>query len=94
MNANVSPELNWGKELKFEASPTAPSKKQMSEQDIGIQHAAINSLNAESGQKDSTERELKSPEIVVHQLVVGNILHIVHCRTTRVIKTRRPHPKS
>ena len=47
---NDSPELNWGIELKFEASPTAPSKKQMSEQDIGIQHAAINSLNAESGQ--------------------------------------------
>ena len=46
--------LNWGIELKFEASPTAPSKKQMSEQDIGIQHEATNSLNnAESGQKDS-----------------------------------------
>ena len=30
---NDSPELNWGIELKFEASPTAPSKKQMSEQD-------------------------------------------------------------
>jgi hypothetical protein len=55
LHANVSPELNWGKELKFEASPTAPSKKQMSEQDIGIQHATTNSLNAESGQKDSTD---------------------------------------
>jgi hypothetical protein len=51
---NNSPELNSRIELKLEASSTAPSKKQMSEQDIGIQHAATNSLNAESGQKDST----------------------------------------
>jgi len=50
--------LNWGIELKFEASPTAPSKKQMSEQDIGNQHEATNSLNAEPGQKDSTQRIL------------------------------------
>jgi hypothetical protein len=48
--------LNWVIELKFEASATAPSKKQMSEQDIGIQHEATNSLIAESGQKDSTHR--------------------------------------
>ena len=59
-------ELNWSIELKLEASPTAPGKKLTTDQDIWIQHAAINSLNAESGQKDSTERELKSPEIVVH----------------------------
>ena len=52
---NNSPELNWSIELKLDASPTAPSKNQMSEQDIGIQHATTNSLNAESGQKDSTD---------------------------------------
>ena len=35
IECNDSPELNWGVELKLEASPTAaPSKKQMSEQDI------------------------------------------------------------
>ena len=56
---NNSPELNWSIELKLEASPTAPAgKKQMSEQDIGIQHTATNSLNAESGQNDSTKPEL------------------------------------
>ena len=43
-----SPELNWSIEFKLDASPTAPSKNQMSEQDIGIQHATTNSLNAES----------------------------------------------
>jgi hypothetical protein len=49
---NDSPELNWTIELNLETSPTAaPINKQMSEQDIGIQHAAINSLNAEFGQK-------------------------------------------
>ena len=46
---NNSPELNWSIELKLEASPTAPGKKQMSDQDIWIQHAAINSLNAVFG---------------------------------------------
>ena len=35
IECNDSPELNWGVELNPEASPTAaPSKKQMSEQDI------------------------------------------------------------
>ena len=46
---NNSPELNWIIELKLEASPTAPGKKQMSDQDIWIQHVAINSLNAVFG---------------------------------------------
>ena len=64
MDANDSPELNWSIGLKLEASPTAPSKKQMSEQDIGIQHATTNSLNAESGQKDSTLRT--EPELPVN----------------------------
>ena len=63
MNANVSPELNWGKELKFEASPTAPSKKQMSEQDIGIQHAATNSLNADR------KTQLTEPELNFRKLL-------------------------
>ena len=33
---NDSPELNWGIELKLEASPTSPSKKQMTDQHIWI----------------------------------------------------------
>ena len=47
----------------------------MSKQDIGIQHAAINSLNAVSGQKDSTEPELNLRKLLYISLVVGNILH-------------------
>jgi hypothetical protein len=35
--------------MKLEASPTAPGKKQISDQDIWIQHVAINSLNAVFG---------------------------------------------
>ena len=62
---NNSPELNWSIKFKLEASPTSQSKKQMSDQDIWIQHAAINSLNAVFGQKDSTEHELNSRENVV-----------------------------
>ena len=44
---NDSPELNWGVELKLEASPTAPSKKSEATNEfkcqskiLGIQHAA------------------------------------------------------
>jgi hypothetical protein len=60
---NNSPELSWSIELKLEASPpTAPGKKQMTDQDIWIQHPAINSLNAVFGQKDSTEHELNFRE--------------------------------
>ena len=33
---NNPPELNWSIELKLEASPTTPGKKQMSDQDIWI----------------------------------------------------------
>ena len=66
MNANVSPKLNWGKELKFEASPTAPSKKQMSEQDIGIQHATTNSSNAESPDRKT---QLTEPELNFRKLL-------------------------
>ena len=62
---NNSPELNWSIELKLEASPTAPGKKLMTDQDIWIQHAAINSLNAVFGQKDSTEHETNFREYVV-----------------------------
>jgi hypothetical protein len=62
---NNSPELNWSIELKLEASPTAPGKKLMTDQDIWIQHAAINSLNAVFGQKDSTEHETNFRENVV-----------------------------
>ena len=54
--------------MKLEASPTAPSapgKKQMTDQHIWIQHAAINSLNAVFGQKDSTEHETNFRENVV-----------------------------
>ena len=65
IECNDSPELNWGIELKLEASPTSPGKKTMSDQDSWIQHAAINSLNAVFGQKDSTEHELKSRDNVV-----------------------------
>ena len=36
IDCNDSPELNWGIELKLEASPTSPSKKQMTDQDIWI----------------------------------------------------------
>jgi hypothetical protein len=43
---NDSPELNWSIELKLEASPTDPRKKQMTDQEIWIQHAAMNSVNA------------------------------------------------
>ena len=49
IECNDSPELNWSIELKLEASPTAPGKKKMSDQDIWIQHVAINSLNAVFG---------------------------------------------
>ena len=49
IECNDPPELNWSIELKLEASPTAPGKKQMSDQDIWIQYVAINSLNAVFG---------------------------------------------
>ena len=49
IECNDSPELNWSIELKLEASPTSPSKKQMTNQDIWNQHAAMNSLNAVYG---------------------------------------------
>ena len=52
IECNDSPRLNWVIELKLEASPTSPSKEKMTNQDIRIQHAAINSLNAVFGQKD------------------------------------------
>ena len=45
IECNNSPELNWSIELKLEASPTAPGKKQMSDQDIWIQHAAIRQIH-------------------------------------------------
>ena len=46
IECNDSPELNWVIESKLEASSTSPSKKQMTHQDIWIQHAAMNSLKA------------------------------------------------
>ena len=52
IECNDSPELNWSIELKLEASPTDPREKQMTDQEIWIQHAAMNSLNAVFGQKD------------------------------------------
>ena len=67
---NNSPELNWSIELKVEASPTAPGKK-LTDQDIWIQHAAINSLNAVFGQKDSTEHETNFRENVVRNRTVN-----------------------
>ena len=54
IECNDSPELNWSIELKLEASTDA-RKKQMTDQEIWIQHAAMNSLNAVFGQKDSTD---------------------------------------
>ena len=57
IECNDSPELNWGIELKLEASPTAPSKKQ---------------LNAESGQKDSTEPALNFRKL----LYISQLLEI------------------
>ena len=36
IECNDSPELNWVIELKLEASPTSPSKKKMTNQDIWI----------------------------------------------------------
>ena len=68
IECNDSPELNWSIELKLEASPTDPRKKQMSDQEIRIQHAAMNSLNAVFGQKDSTEHELNFEENVVGKI--------------------------
>ena len=43
IECNDSPELNWSIELKHKASPTDPREKQMTDQEIWIQHAAMNS---------------------------------------------------
>ena len=51
IECNDSPELNWSIELKLEASPTDPRKKQMTDQEIWIQYAAMNSLMQYSDRK-------------------------------------------